>query len=79
MIFHKVPVGMRKTATLTMEKNVRRGTMVKIKSHIPLFYCCSCSEYTCVKMWYNCLCLSGNTKVINYMQLSTHIQGGHYF
>ena len=26
MIFLKVPVGMRKTATLTMEKTVRGGT-----------------------------------------------------
>ena len=29
MIFLKVPVGMRKTATLTMEKTVRGGTTYK--------------------------------------------------
>ena len=34
MIFLKMPVGMRKTATLTMEKTVRGGTIFRIAEEL---------------------------------------------
>ena len=43
MIFLKVPVGMRKTVTLTMEKNVRGGTNITIQPHSMIYI-----QYRCV-------------------------------
>ena len=47
MIFLKVPVGMRKIATLTMEKTVRGGTNAEYNNHYQKSECELTLQKTC--------------------------------